>query len=126
MFIEWAIRYMDSVFTNIDGVPHEAPRENVQRVYYMDSRGDICVEVSPVGLWGWKTDAQDNNGQWFGFDEHGGFHRYELTYPRPIIPLFGCTLHGHEWESMISEDILKVMGVSKTAWRKRERDARRP
>lgn len=124
--LEWVIRYPDSVFTNLDGAPHEAPREKVQRVYYMDSRGDICVEVSPIGRWGWKTDSEDENGQWFGYDDHGAFHAYLVTYPCPTIQLFGETLHGHEWERMISEDILEVMGVPKTAWRKRERDERRP
>ena len=124
--IEWAIRYADAVFTNLDGEPHEAPRRRVQRVYFMDWRGDICVEVSPIGRWGWKTDQADESGQWFGYDDHEAFSQYLDGYARPTVQLFGETLHGHEWERMISEDILEVMGVPKTAWHKRERDARRP
>lgn len=120
--IEWAILYADgSVYHSEDGAPHEAPRLGVQRIYFRDNQVDAGVEGSLIGRWGWKTDSDDENGRWFGFDDHQGFNDYLASYPRPVIPLFGRTLHPHEWERVVKEEAEQILGVRKSAWRKRER-----
>lgn len=120
--IEWLILYADGDrFTSADGAPHEAPRLGVQRIYFRDERVGVGVEGSPIGRWGWKTDREDKSGRWFGFDDHQGFNDYLASYPRPVVPLFGRTLHPHEWEEVVSRDAVEMMGELKSAWRERER-----
>ena len=125
--MRWVILYADdSTFSSEDGEPHEAPRMGVQRIYFSDERVGVGVEGSPIGRWGWKTDADDANGRWFGFDDHGGFLDYLMTYPRPCVSLFGRTLHPHEWEAVVAKDARRILGEPKSAWRERERRTQAP
>ncbi len=122
--IEWLILYADeSTFSNLDGLPYEAPREGVMETFFADERTGVSVESSPIGRWGWKADSDGLNGRWFGFDDHHGFLDYLAHYPGPVIPLFGRTLHDHEWEGRIRDFAKELMRSDKSAWRSRERRA---
>lgn len=118
----WAILYADgSVFRSENGAPHEAPRIGVQRVFFIDDQVGVGVEESHIGRWGWKTDRNDENGRWFGFDDHQGYNDYLASYPRPVVPLFGRTLHPLEWEEVLRQDAERILSETKSAWRERER-----
>lgn len=122
--MDWLIRYGDgSTFTSEDGKPWEAPREDVQRIYYRDERVDVAVAGSNPGRWGWKVDRNGENGRWFGFNDLTAFDEYLRTCPHPI-PLFGRILHDHEWEEIVAEDVKGLFGIEKTSWRERERRPR--
>lgn len=115
--MEWIIRYEDgSTFSNLDGMPWEAPRWGVMRVYYADDVVGVCVEESTVGFWGWLGDC------WVGFRDEMGFWDYLGNHKKSqVVPLFGRTLPDSDWEKYLADEVKFITGLQKSAWRKRER-----
>lgn len=102
-----------SVFTNLDGEPHEAPRSGVMQTFYASEATGVSVEPSRVGVWVWR-------GMWMGLDSEWALHDY-MVNEWPILALFGRTVRDEVWEGEVLRLSREIMGEPKSAWRLRER-----
>ena len=115
MTLEWKILYGDgSTFSNLDGEPWEAPKENVQAVFRKEEITGVTTEPSDAGYWIWKDDC------WFGVDL-AGYWDYRFHHMAPQTAVYGRYIRDEQWETKIRELIQEEMGTVKSAWRKRER-----
>ena len=115
--LEWKILYGNKkTFSNLDGEPWEAPRENVQVVVRRSSkdRGRWVTEPSNEGFWIWKKD------RWYGVDA-AGLWGYRYFYMEPLTVLYGTYIRDEDWEGWIKDWIRAELNDEKDAWTKHER-----